>query len=487
MITYFPTPYPDESFYSVFARYAVGEGLYSVRYCNEKLHCKQTYTDMNYINDIAPDVKRLLTRDKDWKTVIKEHTIYNYMTSFLPADQKEEALEYLAQGDDKYRKIIPPFPKYEGVTNHIKYCPLCVKEDREKYGEAYWRREWMIPEIRACYKHHCYLCGSVEMNATNEQILCPAEVNIPTDTKPQRSDAISDQIANYIHELMNTEYTLQVPLEKILVQELIGTEYISKAGGKLKVKRLWDDLISFYNEDIFLIRRQRRLSDILHGKIQAPFEIIRILVYLQIPIEKVYGTKSVADPYKECCEQIIYLHQTGMSKTQIAKRLNLSRRNVEWICSRYVKEQRGELFKIQERPNNQKQKQKELKEKDAELVRRLQIIMDEDFFSGFEECITCQSIFRKLEEYGIFLNRNYMRSLPKCDTFIRSCCENYECYWARKICSAVDEMEKEHVVVTVGQIQKRTFLSRDRIARSMEKIKERDEKIYAQILDLLKA
>ena len=120
MITYFPTPYPDESFYSVFARYGVGEGLYSVRYCNEKLHCKQTYTDMNYMNDIAPDIKRLLTRDKDWKTVIKEHTIYNYMTSFLPADQKERALECLAQGDELYRKIIPPFPKYEGVTNHIK-------------------------------------------------------------------------------------------------------------------------------------------------------------------------------------------------------------------------------------------------------------------------------------------------------------------------------------------------------------------------------
>lgn len=481
MITYFPTPYPDESFYSVFARYGVGEGLYSTRYCNEKLHCKQTYTDMNYMNDIAPDVKRLLTRDKDWKTVIKEHTIYNYMTSFLPADQKERALECLAQGDELYRKIIPPFPKYEGVTNHIKYCPVCVEEDREKYGETYWHREWMIPEIRACYKHHCYLYDGVEMNATNEQILCPAEVNIPTDTELQRSDAISDQIASYAHELMNNEHTLQVPLEKILMQELIGTEYISKAGGKLKIKRLWDDLISFYNEDAFLIRRQRRLSDILHGKIQAPFEIIRVLVYFQIPIEKVYGTKSVGDPYKESCDQIIHLYKTGMSQTQIAKKLNLSRRNVEWICTRYMKEQRGELIKIQDRPNNQKHKQEELRRKDTDLARRLKIIMDDDFFSDFEECITCESIFRKLEGYGIFLNKNCMRSLPKCDTLIRSYCESYEHYWARKLCRAVNEIEEEHVGVTIGQIQKRTFLSRDRIVRSMEEIRKRDEKVWEKL------
>lgn len=154
---------------------------------------------------------------------------------------------------------------------------------------------------------------------------------------------------------------------------------------------------------------------------------------------------------------------------------------MEWICTRYMKEQRGELIKIQDRPNNQKHKQEELRRKDTDLARRLKIIMDDDFFSDFEECITCESIFRKLEGYGIFLNRNSMRSLPECDTLIRSYCESYEHYWARKICRAVNEIEEEHVGVTIGQIQKRTFLSRDRIVRSMEEIRKRDVEVWEKL------
>ena len=196
---------------------------------------------MNYINDITPEVKRLLTRDKDWKTVIKEHTIYNYMTSFLPADQKKKALECLAQGDDKYRKIIPPFPKYEGTTNHIKYCPICVKEDREKYGEAYWHREWMIPEIRACYKHHCYLCESAEsVSIIGKHILYDAESNISITSKTIKSDPVSDKLAAYIYEAMNQEYTLKISLENILLQILGETGYLSKTGGKINRKKLWN-------------------------------------------------------------------------------------------------------------------------------------------------------------------------------------------------------------------------------------------------------
>ena len=74
-----------------------------------------------------------------------------------------------------------------------------------------------------------------------------------------------------------------------------------------------------------------------------------------------------------------------------------------------------------------------------------------------------------------------MRSLPECDTLIRSYCESYEHYWARKICRAVNEIEEEHVGVTIGQIQKRSFLSRDRIVRSMEEIRKRDVEVWEKL------
>lgn len=88
MITYFPTPYPDESFYSLFARYAVGSGVGTMGDCNNNLYGRNRRTDFLYIGDILPEVQTVLTRNKDWETMLKEHTIYNYTSSFLLEPQK---------------------------------------------------------------------------------------------------------------------------------------------------------------------------------------------------------------------------------------------------------------------------------------------------------------------------------------------------------------------------------------------------------------
>lgn len=485
MITYFPTPYPDESFYSVFARYAVGEGLYSVRYCNEKLHCKQTYTDMNYMNDIAPEVKRLLTRDKDWKTVIKEHTIYNYMTSFLPADQKERALEYLAQGDELYRKIIPPFPKYEGVTNHIKYCPICVKEDREKYGEAYWHREWMIPEIRACYKHHCYLCESAEsVSIIGKHSLYDAESNISITSKIIKSDPVSDKLAAYVYEAMNQEYTLKISLENILLQILGETGYLSKTGGKINRKKLWNEMSFFY------INRETvtecRLTKILHEKRYYPYDIIQILAFLNIPLLRVYAMQIERDPYKEFQEKVASLYQQGIGMSEISRIVNVPLEAVRYAYNVYIAEQNGEkplhYQTYQPCPVNHKSR-KAVKDAIAqEYFEKIDKILPRiNFFDDSTKRICKAIIFEKLEQYGIKIDTNKLKYMPKCDMLIRSYCESYEHSWARKICEAVNEIEEKQLSMSIGRIVKMTSVPKKNIIRSMEEIKERDEKVWEQL------
>lgn len=489
MITYFPTPYPDESFYSVFARYGVGEGLYSARYCNEKLHCKQTYTDMNYMNDIAPDVKRLLTRDKDWKKVIKKHTIYNYMTSFLPADQKERALEYLAQGDELYRKIIPPFPKYEGVTNHMKYCPLCVKEDREKYGEAYWHREWMIPEIRACYKHHCYLCESIDSsNVLGMHNLYDAESNISITRKTIKSDPVSEKLATYIYEAMNNEYTLKISLENILLQVLSETGYLSKTGGKINRKKLWNEMSFFY------INRESvtecRLTKILHEQRYYPYDIIQILAFLNIPLSKIYALQTERDPYKEFQEQIASLYQQGVGMSEISRIVNVPLEATRYAYNVYTAEQNGEKplhsQTYQPCPVNHKARKAVKDAIDQEYFDQIDKILPQiNFFDDSGRRICKAMIFEKLEKSGIKIDANKLKCMPKCDTLIRSYCESYEQSWTRKICDAVNEIEEKQLSMSVGRIVKMTSVPKKNIIRSMKEIRKRDEKVWEQLNLLL--
>ena len=42
----------------------------------------------------------------------------------------------------------------------LKFCPLCLEEDRNKYGEAYWHRHHQIPGILVCLKHEIALLDS---------------------------------------------------------------------------------------------------------------------------------------------------------------------------------------------------------------------------------------------------------------------------------------------------------------------------------------
>jgi hypothetical protein len=60
--------------------------------------------------------------------------------------------------------------------SYLKYCPLCVNEDRENYGEAYWHRTHQIRNMKVCPKHNCNLINST-VTAKSEQTFtfCPAE------------------------------------------------------------------------------------------------------------------------------------------------------------------------------------------------------------------------------------------------------------------------------------------------------------------------
>ena len=47
--------------------------------------------------------------------------------------------------------------KTRPVISHLKCCPICQQEDKEKYGYWYYHRAHQMPEVTTCYKHGCKL------------------------------------------------------------------------------------------------------------------------------------------------------------------------------------------------------------------------------------------------------------------------------------------------------------------------------------------
>ena len=74
---------------------------------------------------------------------------------FQPADRKAAILEAFLNGEDMR-------PRYLRATRDIKprslrYCPICVREDTQTYGEPYWHREHQIGLMPLCPRHRCRL------------------------------------------------------------------------------------------------------------------------------------------------------------------------------------------------------------------------------------------------------------------------------------------------------------------------------------------
>ncbi|MGR5869230.1 TniQ family protein [Bacillus pacificus] len=57
-------------------------------------------------------------------------------------------------------------------NQYFRYCPSCIVNDYERYGETYWRLNHQIPGVFICEKHETYLLNSsVVCKYTNSQYL----------------------------------------------------------------------------------------------------------------------------------------------------------------------------------------------------------------------------------------------------------------------------------------------------------------------------
>lgn len=122
---------------------------------------------------------------------------------FLPLERKQEAYEALLRMHGNFNNCYPFQKNQRGTGRFLRYCPMCAKEDREKYGETYWHRIHQIEGIQICRKHGCYLCESkISMDRQKKAGFWDAETLIP------QSETI--QICRDRRKIAFTEYISQV-------------------------------------------------------------------------------------------------------------------------------------------------------------------------------------------------------------------------------------------------------------------------------------
>ena len=168
-LSFFPTPYPDECFYSIFSRYYVRSGIISPKTATEIFFgCDRSLLPSTVY------FPRKLERLGYWvspdsgitgKKLICEHTAYPYHSISHIKDVYQQMENVIRDGIPEggiaslvHRMISKS--KYVFAGQYLRYCPECAMEDMGKYGETYWHRLPQLPGVRVCPKHGCCIQNS---------------------------------------------------------------------------------------------------------------------------------------------------------------------------------------------------------------------------------------------------------------------------------------------------------------------------------------
>ncbi|MDP5130608.1 MAG: TnsD family transposase, partial [Paraglaciecola sp.] len=167
----FPAPYPNELLYSVLARY-------KVRCCvlPDKLLLKDVFGSNTIIaspempNGICCAVENIRpSTSLTAQDVIANHTLFPLYTAFCQASIKNSVLDQmLSTKNNTYTTSTGLATCFLKPVTYFRYCPACVLEQLDRFGEPFWDRRWF-----GFYNYCCPIHG-IQMTATNMAIHDPS-------------------------------------------------------------------------------------------------------------------------------------------------------------------------------------------------------------------------------------------------------------------------------------------------------------------------
>lgn len=160
-LPFFPTPYPDECFYSILCRYHVRSGNPTSMSTIKRLFGKNyvvasslhTAFRAEYLKQWIPHSKKISPEH-----IVYEHSSYQYSllccienaARFPSVWHKRELKEYL---DIPYAKLYGYGPRVGKRHGAACYCPACAEEERRVYGEPYWHVLHQMTGVEFCPVH----------------------------------------------------------------------------------------------------------------------------------------------------------------------------------------------------------------------------------------------------------------------------------------------------------------------------------------------
>ncbi len=483
MIGFMPSIYHDELVYSWLARYYAHSGHPAYVFALEDLmEKKNTRPDVEFMCKLNKDAQSIISKMLPMEELILGHTMFPYYR-FAGNIRLSHALKSMSGNQGNAYQLLPVSKGKHGVqAKYIKYCPLCVLEARETYGEAYWDRKSTIRNINICPRHKCRLKEtSIGISAKQSPRLYVAEVEIPDGMAGLVEDGLELRLAEYMLAVfqMPIVFTNEVQAGDFLRSRLEGTRYLSIRGMQMHISLLLDDLIGFYEElqgaakgeageqDIQYqgITEKHQLQHIFSNKSSDFYKICQLAFFLGISPGELTNPKLPERTQTELYnEKVAQLYSEGLGCHRIARKVGGSSSTVR------------KANKVKERKQHDYAAAKLGKQ--AEDWER----MDKDMLSEVQKAIN--EIYdgadrpKRVTEYAVTQYMGWperrLNYLPKCRELVKSYYEEFPVYWAREVVWAYKKLleTKEESDIHWRDIRNLTNLRNDNFKAAFPYLEE---------------
>lgn len=411
MINYLPSIYEDELVYSWFCRYYIHSGSLTHTMAMRDLFNKRCNTpSKEFIGHLNLTAKSKIEEIYPMEYLVLNHTMFPQYARFIPLEEKKKAMYHLGTAFCDPHHLFSILPRTKSDP-FLKYCPMCVREDREKYGETYWHRKHQIRNIKSCYKHGCMLESS-EVSAKSEQTytFSSAEEYVK-DIKPVMADNNIQRFSEFMAAVFDSDIDFEsdVPISAILHYGLFDTKYISKKHTTKYTKRLSEDLQAYYtNMGLSEIATMSQIQRLWFGK-RFDFSVVcQVAYFIGMSAEKLTTTVLTS-------EQIEAEENTHYMKNKTP---------IDW------------------------------KSFDNEISIKLEkwakaVYDGSSSNNGRPEKVSEKLVYR---EFGLESHR--LEQMPKCRSIIAKYSEAYEEFWSRKIIWAYNKLKVDKQIFYWSDLRK---------------------------------
>ena len=344
-MTYFPTPYPGELFYSVLCRYYMSSGIREHNIVKRQLFGSKSGIKMAtlYPNAAIHAVLSQLPKGVyDGRDMIVHHTPFAYYTRMYSINERESLLDDLLQGRGKTpTHLWKTFPRGDYA---LRYCPLCVEEDARIYGESYYHVEHQIPLSGVCVRHKCRLKQIAVANPrlTLNNSFYPLSA-METDKKPDMDISPAElRVSELVREYWMLPASVSPPTCNNLYQTILNCGYMTIArqtGIIVDKDKLYVALCNYHGADAVEKAFGAHITTSMANRLKVweqllPDRYIMIQAMLGLHTKTVFDPEPVPDKLREKMERMVA--QGGFcTLRQVARTLGLKQYEVNAILRHY--------------------------------------------------------------------------------------------------------------------------------------------------------